>query len=129
MMERRVLVTEHAPGAIGPYSQAIACGGFVFCSGQIGMDLDGNLVSGELEDEVRQAMENVGAVLAAAGAGFDDVVQATLYLSSMNDFARVNAVYAEYFNADPPARACIAAAALPKGARFEIVVTALTPHP
>ena len=124
-----IVATDQAPAAIGPYSQAIQCGDLLFCSGQIGMDLEGNLVSGGLEAEVRQAMENVGAVLAAAGAGFDDVVQATLYLADMNDFAQVNAVYGEYFNADPPARACIAAAALPKGARFEIVVTALTPHP
>jgi 2-iminobutanoate/2-iminopropanoate deaminase len=124
MPERRVISTDEAPAAIGPYSQAIVHGDLVFCSGQIGMNAAGELSSGELEDEVRQAMANLGAVLRAAGSSYDKVLRAELYLADMADFGRMNAVYGEYFQLAPPARACIQAAALPRGARFEITATA-----
>ncbi|MEZ4225665.1 MAG: RidA family protein [Polyangiaceae bacterium] len=120
-MTRQVIETADAPQAIGPYSQAIACGGFVFLSGQVPIDpATGELVSAEIEDETRRAMDNLGAVLAAAGCSFEQVVKATIYLTDLGDFAKVNAVYGSYFNARPPARATVQVAALPKGARVEI---------
>lgn len=125
--ERRIISTEEAPAAIGPYSQAVVAGGMCYCSGQIALRPDGSLVEGEIEDEVRQAMDNLSAVLRAAGTELGRVVQASLFLADMADFARVNAVYAEYFPEAPPARACVAAAGLPKGVRFEVVATAQMP--
>ena len=124
--KRTVIATDKAPAAIGPYSQAIVAGGMVFCSGQIGMDpSSGELVSGGVEAEARQSLENLKEVLKAAGSSYPSVVQASLFLKEMSDFGRVNAIYGEYFPENPPARACVAAAELPKGALFEIVVTAL----
>ena len=118
---RKVISTERAPGAVGPYSQAIVAGGFVWCSGQIPLDpATGQLVQGEIEDETRQVLINLRAVLDAAGSSMDRVVRATVYLADLNDFERVNAVYAESFGEQPPARVCIEACGLPKGARVEI---------
>ena len=118
---RKVITTERAPGAVGPYSQAIVAGGFVWCSGQIPLDpATGQLVQGEIEDETRQVLNNLRAVLDAAGSGLDRVVRATVYLADLSDFERVNAVYAESFGEQPPARVCIEACGLPKGARVEI---------
>lgn len=118
---RKVITTERAPGAVGPYSQAIVAGGFVWCSGQIPLDpATGQLVQGEIEDETRQVLTNLRAVLDAAGSGMDRVVRATVYLADLSDFERVNAVYAESFGEQPPARVCIEACGLPKGARVEI---------
>ena len=118
---RKVITTERAPGAVGPYSQAIVAGGFVWCSGQIPLDPStGQLVQGEIEDETRQVLTNLRAVLDAAGSGMDRVVRATVYLADLSDFERVNAVYAESFGEQPPARVCIEACGLPKGARVEI---------
>lgn len=125
MTERKIIHTDKAPAAIGPYSQAVVAGQFVFCSGQIALTPSGELVTGEIEDEVRQSMDNLKNVLEAAGSSMDLVVQATLFLADMNDFGRVNAVYAEYFSDKPPARACVAAKTLPKNVRFEVVATAL----
>lgn len=121
----KVIATNDAPAAIGPYSQAIAAGDFVFCSGQIALRPDGSLVSGEVEDEVRQAMDNLRAVLIAAGSSLEKVVQCTLYLADMADFARVNVVYGEYFQSHRPARATVAAAGLPKSVRFEVAAIAV----
>ena len=118
---RKVISTERAPGAVGPYSQAIVAGGFVWCSGQIPLDPStGQLVQGEIEDETRQVLSNLRAVLDAAGSSLDRVVRATVYLADLSDFERVNAVYAESFGDQPPARVCIEACGLPKGARIEI---------
>lgn len=124
---RESFVTSAAPAPIGPYSQAVAAGGFVFCSGQVALDA----VTGELEGgddaaaQARKTMANVGAVLAAAGCGFEDVVKTTIFLIDMADFAQVNAVYAEAFTVSaPPARSTVAVAALPRGARVEIEVIA-----
>src|SRR5688500_16983054 len=113
--------TDKAPAAIGPYSQAIACGELIFCSGQVALDpASGELLEGSIADQTRRAMDNLGAILAAAGTAFSRVVKTTIYLADMNDFAAVNEVYAEYFEGDPPARATIGVSALPKGARVEI---------
>ncbi|MCK5439028.1 MAG: RidA family protein [Gemmatimonadetes bacterium] len=118
---RKVIATERAPGAVGPYSQAIVAGGFVWVSGQIALDpASGQMVQGEIEDETRQVMGNLRAVLDAAGSSLDRVVRATVYLADLNDFERVNAVYADSFGEQPPARVCIEACGLPKGARVEI---------
>jgi 2-iminobutanoate/2-iminopropanoate deaminase len=123
--KRTVISTARAPAAIGPYSQAIVANGMVFCSGQIGMNAEGQLVSGGVEAETRQSLENLKELLSAAGSSFGSVVQATLFLKNMADFGAVNAIYGEYFPECPPARACVAAAELPKGALFEVAVTAL----
>jgi len=123
---REVIATSAAPGAIGPYSQAIASGGYVFTSGQIGLDPStGQLVDGDAAAQTRQVMTNVRAVLEAAGVTFDHVVKTTIFLVDMNDFAAVNAVYGESFAAAPPARSTVAVAALPRGARVEIEAVAL----
>ncbi len=119
------ILTADAPAPIGPYNQAIRAGGFLFCSGQIPLDLaTGELVPGDISDQTRQVMKNVAAVLAAAGASFAHVVKTTIYLIDMGDFAAVNAVYGESFDVVAPARSTVAVAALPKGARVEIEVLA-----
>ena len=111
-----------APRAIGPYSQAIAWGSLVFCSGQIALDPQtGTLVGGgDVQSETRRAMDNLAAVLAAAGSRLDRVLKTTIFLVDMGDFAAVNEIYGTYFTQAPPARATVAVAALPKGARVEI---------
>jgi 2-iminobutanoate/2-iminopropanoate deaminase len=124
-MSREIILTDKAPAPIGPYSQAVAAGGFLFCSGQVGFDADGKLAEG-LEAQARLVMANVGALLAEAGLGFGDIVKTNIYLVDMNDFAAVNAIYGESFtDGPPPARTTIAVAALPRGARVEIEVIAL----
>lgn len=123
---RQVVHTDHAPAAVGPYSQAIRVGGAVYTAGQIGLDpRTGAIVPGGVEAETRQALDNLGAVLAAAGTGWSSVVKTTLFLADMGDFAAVNAIYAERFAEAPPARSTVQAAALPLGARFEIEAVAL----
>jgi 2-iminobutanoate/2-iminopropanoate deaminase len=118
---REAVTTPDAPAAIGPYSQAIVAGGFLFVSGQIPLDpATGRLVSGTIAEETRRVFDNLAAILTAAGAGFDDVVKTTVYLSDMADFTAMNEVYATYFSAPAPARATVQAAGLPKGARIEI---------
>lgn len=113
--------TDAAPGAIGPYSQALVSGDWVATSGQIGMDpQSGELVAGGVEAQASQALANLGAVLLAAGSDLSLVLKTTLYLVDMNDFAAVNAVYARAFGEARPARSTVAAAGLPKGALFEI---------
>jgi 2-iminobutanoate/2-iminopropanoate deaminase len=125
-MQRTSVRTPHAPGAIGPYSQAVTVPigegkRMIFCSGQIALDpVTGTLVEGDVVAQTRRVMENLGAVLAAAGASFGDVVRTTIYLADMNDFAAVNEVYGERFPSEPPARATVQAARLPRDARVEI---------
>jgi len=115
------IATENAPQAIGPYCQAVQAGQWLFLSGQIGLQPStGELVSGGVVAEATQVLENLGAVLAAAGAGLDSVVRTTIYLVDLADFARVNEVYARAFRAPFPARATVGVAALPRGARIEI---------
>jgi 2-iminobutanoate/2-iminopropanoate deaminase len=117
----RAVATDRAPAAIGPYAQAIVANGFVFCSGQIGLDpATGELLPGGVAVETEQVLRNLAAVLEAAGSGLDRVVRTTIYLVDMADFASVNAAYAVAFGAAPPARATVGVAALPKGARVEI---------
>ena len=124
---REPIHTEHAPRAVGPYSQAIRVGAHVWVSGQIGLDpASGRLVDGGVEAEARQALDNLAAVLQAAGSGMQHVVRATVYLLDMGDFERVNAVYAERFAEDPPSRVCVQVAGLPKGARVEIDALAVS---
>ena len=124
---REIVETERAPKAVGPYSQAVICGGFVWASGQIGTDpVTGTLVEGEIEDETRQVLTNLAAVLEAAGSGMEHVVRATVYLTDLGHFDRVNKVYAAAFPAAaPPARVCIQVSRLPRGARVEIDAVAL----
>lgn len=121
---KEVISTDKAPQAIGPYSQAIKSGGLVFCSGQIPLKPNGSLVEGPIEEQVRQVMLNLQAVLKAAGASFENVVKSTIFLTDLADFERVNQVYDEYFSNEPPARATVQAAALPKGVAVEIEMVA-----
>lgn len=124
--QRTVVSTETAPGAIGPYSQAIIAGNLVFCSGQVPLDpASGQLVSGTIEEETQRVMENIKAVLAAAGTSLARIVKTTIFLSDMNDFAAVNAAYGAYFPQDPPARSTVQVARLPRDVRVEIEAIAL----
>ena len=120
-MPRTAIQSNHAPAAIGPYSQATRAGNLVFFSGQIPLDpANGNLVEGGIEAQARQAFDNLKAVCEAAGGSFDNIVRLGLYLTDLSDFARVNAVMADYFSQPYPARSTIQAAALPRGAAFEV---------
>jgi 2-iminobutanoate/2-iminopropanoate deaminase len=125
-MSKRVISSEGAPRAVGPYSQAIAANGFVFLSGQIPLDpATGKLIeSADVGDHVRRVMENLKAVLEAAGSGLERAVKATIYLADIADFPAVNRAYAAYFGDAPPARATVQVGALPLGARVEIDLVA-----
>jgi len=127
-MTRHALSTSSAPSAAGPYSQGIAMGDLVFCSGQIGTDpATGNLVDGGVEAQAERALKNLSAVLGAAGCTFDDVAKTTVFLAEIGDFAAVNAVYARFMPDPPPARSTFAVGALPKGASIEIEAIAGRP--
>ncbi|MGB9755006.1 MAG: reactive intermediate/imine deaminase [Roseiflexus castenholzii] len=128
-MDRAVVQTPDAPQAIGPYSQAIIANGFVFCSGQIPLTPDGVLVEGDVAVQTRQVLANLQAVLTAAGSSLDQVVKTTVFLADMSDFAAMNAVYAEFFATNPPARSTIQVARLPRDARVEIEAIALRRSP
>jgi len=122
-MPNKRIETDGAPAAIGPYSQAVSAGGWLFCAGQIALDphTGSRVGDGDVEAETRQVLKNLDAVLTKAGATRADVVKATVYLADMNEFSKMNQVYGEYFEGCvPPARACVQAAALPKGVRVEI---------
>ncbi len=128
-MTRSAISTNTAPAAIGPYSQAIVAGDFVFCAGQGAIDpATGDFLQGTVEDETRRTLKNVGALLDAAGVGFADVVKTTVFLVDIDDFAAMNGVYAGYFPDPPPARSTVAVAALPKGFKVEIEVVAYRPR-
>ena len=121
MLDATALLTPHAPAPVGPYSQAIRVDGFVFCSGQVGLDpATGKLVEGGVTGQARQVLDNLAAVLASADLTLADVVKTTIFLVDINDFAAVNAVYGERMGTPPPARSTVAVAALPLGARVEI---------
>jgi 2-iminobutanoate/2-iminopropanoate deaminase len=118
---RETISTEKAPGAIGPYSQAVSVGGMVFCSGQIPIDpATGNFVSNEVAEQTEQVLKNLTAVLEAAKTNLNNVVKTTVFLADMDDFAAMNEVYARYFGENKPARATVQAARLPRDARVEI---------
>jgi len=121
MPNKRTVQTAGAPGAIGPYSQGIAAGGFLFISGQVPLDpVSGQAVGEGIEQQVERVLENLKAILAAGGADLRSVVKTTVYLADLEDFPRMNEVYSRYFVAEPPARATVQVAALPRGARVEI---------
>jgi 2-iminobutanoate/2-iminopropanoate deaminase len=121
MQDIRIVATPDAPKAIGPYSQATLLGDLVFCSGQVAIDPAKNeFVGGSIEAQTVRVLDNLTHVLAAAGSGLDRVLKTTVYLVSMDDFAKMNEVYATYFPTRPPARATVAVAELPKGAKVEI---------
>lgn len=118
---KEIVSTDKAPGAIGPYSQAVKAGGMVYCSGQIPIDpATGEFVSDDVSEQTEQVLKNLGEVLAAAGVGFENVVKTTIFLASMDDFALVNQVYGKYFSDNKPARATVQAARLPRDAKVEI---------
>lgn len=122
---KKVIFTEDAPKPIGPYSQAIMVDNTLYCSGQIPIDpKSGEMIKGDVRAQTQKVIENISAVLSAAGLGFDDVVKTTCFLEKMSDFADFNDVYKDYFTS-APARSCVAAAALPKGALVEIEVIAV----
>lgn len=124
-MPKQIIATKEAPAAIGPYSQAVRAGDLLFLSGQIPLDpATGELERGDIAAQTKRVMENLRAVLAAAGAGFDAVVRSTIYLTDLAHFAKVNEVYGNYFPSTPPARATVQVAALPRGAGVEIDVIA-----
>lgn len=125
-MSKTVISTTEAPSAIGPYSQAIKAGNMLFVSGQIPIDpATGQLISSTIEAETHRAMKNIGAILQAAGLGYEHIVKTGIFLKSMNDFATVNEAYASYFTSDFPARETVEVARLPKDARVEISVVAV----
>lgn len=127
-MEREKLHTDQAPAAIGPYSQGIRAGDWVFCSGQLGLDpATGQLAAETVEGQTRRALQNLSAVLAAAGADLAHVVKTIVFLTDMEHFKAMNAVYAEFFGDAPPARSTVAVKALPLGALVEIEAIALRP--
>lgn len=120
-MSKTVIISQQAPEPIGPYSQAIQSGNMVFLSGQIAMDnLSGNLITDTIENETRQVMKNLKAVLNAAGLDFSHVVKTSIFLKDMNNFPNVNAVYSEFFQQQPPARETVEVSRLPKDVNVEI---------
>lgn len=124
-MSINVISTEKAPGAVGPYSQAIKAGDFLFASGQIPLDpVKGRIVAGGVKEQTEQSLKNVGAILAAVGLTFDDVVKTTVYITNMNFFGTVNEVYGKYFQKTLPARSCVEISKLPKDALVEVEIVA-----
>ncbi len=123
---REVISTPDAPKAIGPYSQAIRAGGFVFTAGQVAIDPPtGQVVAGDVAAQTEQVMKNLAAILQAAGSGFEKAVRCTVFLKNMNDFTAMNEIYGRYFTAAPPARSTVEVARLPKDVLVEIDVIAL----
>jgi len=121
VVEKKIVRTDKAPEPVGPYSQAVIAGGCVFCSGQLALDTStGALMTGDIRQETTRVMENLKEVLESAGCSFDNVVKTTIYVKDMNDFAAINEVYGSFFSDDPPARATVQVARLPKDANVEI---------
>jgi len=120
-MKKRIIHTNQAPTAIGPYSQAIRIGDFLYTSGQIALDPEsGQFLFGEIEEETEQTIKNISAIIQAEGLSLENVIKTTVYLSDLKNFERMNQVYEKYFSENKPARACVQVAALPKGAKVEI---------
>ena len=125
MPPKQIILTQNAPAPIGPYSQAIRAGDYLFCSGQVAIDPQTNLVSAiDVEGQTKQVMQNIEAVLKAGGADFQKIVKTTIFLKSMNDFPKVNEIYGSYFKENPPARSTVEVSRLPKDVLVEIEVTA-----
>ncbi|MGM9571476.1 MAG: RidA family protein [bacterium] len=125
-MEKKIIKTDKAPGAIGPYSQAVQIGSLLYTSGQIPLDpATGEVVQGDIKLQTKRVLDNLAGVLAAAGSSFDQVVKTMVFIKDMNDFSALNEVYAEYFVNDPPARSCVEVARLPKDVKVEIELIAL----
>ena len=125
-MTKEIIHSDNAPAAVGPYSQAVKVGNFVYSAGQVGLDpATMKLVDGGVEAQTEQVLQNLQAVLRAAGSSLADVIKTTVFLADMNDYKAVNAVYARYFTENPPARSAVQVAALPLGALVEIEVVAL----
>jgi len=124
---KKIVSTIDAPAAIGPYSQAIRSGSTLFCAGQIPLDpKSGQIVSDDISEQTKRVLENIKAILRAEHLNFEHVVKTTIFLTSMGDFQAVNEIYATYFRENPPARSTVAVSALPKGAKVEIEVIAVT---
>lgn len=125
---KKIFETKNAPAPIGPYSQAVEAGGFLFCSGQIPLDpANGQVLTGGVGEQAELAMKNVGAVLQAAALDYSNIVKTTIFLTDMGDFPAVNEVYGKYFKSEAPARSTVAVAGLPRGVKVEIEVTARRP--
>src|ERR1700751_3342136 len=123
---KKIISTKEAPAAIGPYSQAVRSGRFLFCSGQIPLDpKSGQIVPGDIAAQTRRVLDNIAALLRAEGLTFDNVVKTTIFLTNLGDFQKVNEIYGSYFEQSPPARSTVQVAALPKGASVEIEVIAV----
>ncbi len=123
---KEIISTREAPGAIGPYSQAVRSGSFLFCSGQIPLDpKSGQIIAGDISAQTRRVLDNIAAILKAEDLSFDHVVKTTIFLTNLGDFQTVNEVYGSYFMQNPPARSTVQVAALPKGANVEIEVIAI----
>ena len=122
---KKIISTNEAPAAIGPYSQAVRTGSFLFCSGQIPLDpKSGEIIAGDITAQTGRVMDNIAGLLRAEGLGFDDIVKTTIFLTNLGDFQTVNQIYGSYFKNDPPARSTVQVAALPRGANVEIEVIA-----
>ena len=122
---KKIISTDEAPAAIGPYSQAVRSGSFLFCSGQIPLDpKSGQIVAGDINAQTRRVLDNIAAVLRAEGLSFDSVVKTTIFLTDLGDFQTVNEIYGSYFKQKPPARSTVQVSGLPKGANVEIEVIA-----
>lgn len=122
---KKIVTSSKAPAPVGPYSQAVEVNNFLYCSGQIPLDPETNeLVMDSIEAQTQQVMQNTSAVLAAAGLSMDHVIKTAIFITDMNDFAKINEVYAKFFSEEPPARSCVQVAALPKGVNVEIEVIA-----
>lgn len=127
-MNKEIIQTQHAPAAVGPYSQAVRVGQFVYTAGQIPLDpATGKMVDDDITVQSERALRNLEAVLAAAGGSLNDVIKTTVFLQDIAEFAAMNAVYAQFFSQNPPARSAVQAAALPLGARVEIEAVAFLP--
>lgn len=125
-MQKKIISTKSAPAAIGPYSQAVMAGNTLYCSGQIAIDPStGNIVDETIEKESEQVMVNIGGVLKEAGMDYSNIVKCSIFMADMGDYAAINAVYARYFESEPPAREAVAVRTLPKNVRVEISVIAV----
>ncbi len=128
-MDKEIIHTDKAPPAIGPYSQAVKAGGFLFVSGQIPIDPNtGHLVMGDMQHQTMRVMKNIEGILHAAGCTLDGVVRATIYMKDIKDYTVINEVYSQFFHNAPPARSAVEVSHLPKEARVEIEVVALAPE-
>lgn len=123
---KKIISTNEAPAAVGPYSQAVRAGSLLFCAGQIPLDpKSGKILSEDISEQTRRVMENIAAILKAAGLTFDHIVKTTIFLTDLGDFQTVNEIYGSHFKQEPPARSTVQVSALPKGAKVEIEVIAM----